>query len=144
MDMLEVPQLLQIPDPAHYDFNVCETADYLMTMLFQRSPAVLHAEFHDGVGRWFVRSWRTPQQTEECVASSENVDVFRIVLARFGAHYMDTQLYGGHTLRQLSQRGQCFTCRFFMSNDNWSGHWIRIYSKQLDEKALQRLMGVGR
>jgi len=130
MDILEVPELLEIPDPAPYDLNAKETADFLMTMLLRSQPGALHAEFRDDDGRWFVRSWKVlTQQTEECVARSEGNGAFRAVLARFGAHYMDGQLYGGHTFRQLSQRGQRFTCRFFMSNDNWSGHWIRVYAK---------------
>jgi len=129
MAPLEVPELLEIPDPAPYDLNARDIADYLMTMLIQREPGVLRAEFRDGDGRWHVRSWRTAEQTEDCVATSESLGTFRSVLARFGAHYMDGQLYGGHTFRQLIHRGQRYTCRFFMSNDNWSGHWIRVYAK---------------
>src|SRR5688572_27694695 len=97
MDLLEVPELLEIPDPAPYDLNAQQMADYLMTKLLQRQPAALEAEFRDGDGRWRVRSWRTPERTEECFATSENAGALRIALARFGAHYMDGQLYGGHT-----------------------------------------------
>jgi hypothetical protein len=50
------------------------------------------------------------------------------VLARFGYHYMSVQLYGGHTRRVVSQRGQKFACEIFMSNQGSSGFWIRVYA----------------
>jgi hypothetical protein len=124
MDILDIPKFLEIPDPAPYDENPVAVADYLMTMLFQRQPAMLHAEFRDGDGRWYVRT----AQQDECVAKSKSVGEFRSVLARFGAHFMDTQLYGGHTRRALTQKQQKFACRFFMSNDNATGYWIRVYA----------------
>jgi hypothetical protein len=124
MDILDIPELLEIPDPAPYDENPVAVADYLMTMLFQRQPAMLHAEFRDGDGHWFVQT----AQKDECIAKSKSVGEFRSVLARFGAHFMDTQLYGGHIRRALTQRQQKFICRFFMSNDNATGYWVRVYA----------------
>jgi hypothetical protein len=124
MDILDIPELLKIPDPAPYDENPVAVADYLLTMLFQRQPAMLHAEFRDGDGLWFVQT----AKKDECVAESKSVGEFRSVLARFGAHFMDTQLYGGHTRRALTQRQRKFACRFFMSNDNSTGYWIRVYA----------------
>jgi hypothetical protein len=53
MDSLDIPELLEIPDPAPYDVNPVATADFLMTTLLRKAPAMLHAEFHDGDGRWF-------------------------------------------------------------------------------------------
>ena len=124
MDILDIPELLEIPDPAPYDAKPTEIADFLMTMLFQRQPAMLHAEFRDGDARWFVQT----AQKDECIADSKHVSEFRAVLARFGAHFMDTQLYGGHTRRMITQRQRKFACRFFMSNDNATGYWIRVYA----------------
>ncbi len=124
MDILDIPVLLEIPDPAPYDANPSEIADYLLTMLFQRQPAMLHAEFRDGDGRWFVKT----AQKDERIAESKSVGEFRAVLARFGAHFMDLQVYGGHTRRQLTQQQRKFACRFFMSNDNATGYWIRVYA----------------
>jgi len=124
MDILDIPELPEIPDPAPYDENPVAVADYLMTALFRRQPAMLHAEFLDGDGRWFVQ----PAQGDECVAESRSAGEFRSVLARFGAHFMEGQVYGGHTRRILTQCGRKFSCRFFMSNDNSTGYWIRIYT----------------
>jgi len=124
MDIIGIPELLEIPNPAPYDENPVAVADYLMSMLFRHQPAMLHAEFRDGDGRWFVQT----AQKDECVAESKSVGEFRSVLARFGAHFMDTQLYGGHTRRSVIQKQQKFACRFFMSNDNATGYWIRVYA----------------
>jgi hypothetical protein len=124
MDILDITESLEIPNPAPYDANPSAIADYLMTMLFQRQPAMLHAEFRDGDGRWLVQS----AQKDECIANSKRLWEFRAVLARFGAHFMDTQLYGGHTRRMITQQQRKFACRFFMSNDNATGFWIRVYA----------------
>jgi hypothetical protein len=124
MNILEMPELLEMPDPAPYDENPIATADYLMTMLLKRQPAMLHAEFRDGDGRWLIQS----AHKDECIGESKRLGEFRSVLARFGAHYMDSQLYGGHIRRILIQHGLQFACRFFMSNDNSTGHWIRVYA----------------
>ena len=113
MDTLDIPELLEIPDPAPYDENPVAVADFLMTALLRRLPAMLHAEFRAGDGRWFVRD---SSQREECIAESKSVGEFRAVLARFGFHYMGVQLYGGHTRRAVSQGGQTFACEIFMSN----------------------------
>ena len=125
MEALDVPELFAIPDPAPYDMNPSEVVDFLMTALFQRLPATLHAEFRNGQGNWFVQSIHK----ENCVVEFKSVGYFRAVLARFGAHYMDRQLYGGHIRRVLTQGGRKISCCIFMSNDNWTGYWIRIYAR---------------
>jgi hypothetical protein len=125
MDILDIPELLEIPDPAPYDENPVTMADYLMTALLRRHPSLLHAEFHGGEGRWFVRD---SAQHDECVAESKSVGEFRAVLARFGAHYMSGQLYSGHARQSVEQQGRRFHCEFFMSNQGRTGYWIRVYA----------------
>ena len=136
MDNLDIPELFRIPDSTPDDANPSAIADYLMTMLFQRQPAMLHAEFRDGDGRWFVQSGQKDEcisgEMDECVAESKRLPEFRAVLARFGAHFMDLQLYGGHTRRTLTQHQRKFSCRFFMSNDNATGFWIRVYAHSIE------------
>ena len=73
MDILDIPELLKIPDPAPYDGNPVATADYLMTALLRRNPALLHAEFRGGDGRWFIRD---STQRDECVAQSKMSESF--------------------------------------------------------------------
>jgi hypothetical protein len=124
MDTLDIPELLEIPDPAPYDENPVATADFLMTALLRKQPAMLHAEFQDGDGSWFIRD---SARREECVAKSRHVGEFRAVLARFGYHYMDVQLYRGHASRFVTQRGQRFVCEIFMSNQGSTGFWIRVH-----------------
>ena len=125
MDILDIPELLEIPDPAPYDENPVTMADYLMTALLRRHPSLLHAEFRGGEGRWFVRD---SAQHDECVGESKSVGEFRAVLARFGAHYMSGQLYSGHARQSVGQQGRRFHCEFFMSNQGRTGYWIRVYA----------------
>ena len=125
MDILDIPELLEIPDPATYDENPVATADFLMTALLRKQPAMLHAEFQDGNGGWFIRD---AARREECVATSKTVREFRAVLARFGYHYVSVQLYAGHIQRAVTQNGQKFDCEIFMSNQGRTGFWIRVYA----------------
>lgn len=124
METLDIPELLEIPDPTPYDLNPAAVADFLMTALLRRSPAMLHAEFKGGDGRWFVRD---AERRDTCVTELKTVGEFRAVLARFGFHYMGVQLYGGHTRRNVTQNGRTYTCEIFMSNQGQTGFWIRVY-----------------
>jgi hypothetical protein len=65
---------------------------------------------------------------DESVAESKQVPEFRAILARFGAHFMEKQLHGGHTRLTVIQQQRKFACRFFMSNDSATGYWIRVYA----------------
>ena len=125
MDALDIPELPEIPDPAPYDENPVATADFLMTALLRKQPALLHAEFTEGNVRWLIRD---STQREECVAESKSRGEFRSVLARFGNHYMNVQLYSGHIQRAVSQNGKKFACEIFMSNQGRTGFWIRVYA----------------
>ena len=128
METLDIPELLEIPDPAPYDENPVAVADFLMTALLRRLPAMLHAEFEGGDGRWFVRD---AERRDTCVAESKTVGEFRAVLARFGSHYMGVQLYGGHTRRSVTQNGRTYACEIFMSNQGRTGFWIRVYAHEI-------------
>jgi len=121
MDTLDIPELLEIPDPHPYDENPVATADFLMTALLRKQPALLHAEFQGGDGRWFIRD---PAQREACVAESKTVGEFRAVLGRFGNH-MGGQLYGGYHRLSVTHQGRKFACEIFMSNQGRTGYWIR-------------------
>ena len=126
MDILEVPEVLELPRPAPNEGYPSATADYVMTALLRRQPAMLHAVFLDGCGRWLVQ---TSNDGDTLITESKGVGEFRAVLARFGAHYMDTQLYGGHVRRTISQARRKFACEIFMSNQGWTGFWIRVYAR---------------
>jgi|ERR1043166_5154059 hypothetical protein len=128
MDTLEIPELLEIPDPAPYDENPVATADFLMTALLRKQPAILHAEFRGGDGSWFLRD---AEQRDERITQSKTVGEFRAVLARFGHHYMSDQLYGGHARKTVAQGGRRFACEIFMSNQGWTGYWIRVYARPI-------------
>jgi len=126
MDIFNIPELLEIPDPAPDDENPAATTAFLMTALLRKNPAVLYADFRGGDGRWWVRD---SAQHEECVAESKGVGHFRSILARFGHCFMGDQLYGGHARLSVEQNGQKFACEIFMSNQGWTGYWIRVYAR---------------
>ena len=125
MEILDIPELHQDPRSESGDGNPVAAADYLMTKLLCRQPAMLHAEFRVGDGRWFVRD---STGGDICIAESKSVGEFRTVLARFGHHFMGSQLYGGHTRRTVSQNRRNFQCEIFMSNQGRTGYWIRVYA----------------
>lgn len=128
METLEIPEVIEMPNPSPYDADAVGTADFLMTTLLRKLPSMLHAEFQDGDGRWFIKD---AQRLETGVTQSKTVGEFRAVLARFGHHYMGGQLYGGHIRWKISQKGRNFFCEIFMSNQGMTGYWIRVYAREL-------------
>jgi len=127
-ETLDIPEVLEIPDPAPDDLDVIATADFLMTALLHRLPAMLHAEFQDGEGRWFIRN---AERNDTFITQLKTVGEFRALLARFGHHYMDGQLYGGHISRSTTQNGRKYACEIFMSNRGLAGYWIRVYAHEI-------------
>lgn len=122
--LLEVPERHEIPDPAACcDKTLVVTADFLMTALLRRSPAVLRAKWQGKEVRWLIEA---ADFDETCLYQSEMGGDFRGLLARFGHHYMDGQLYGGHIRRLLAQNARRYLCEFAMSNQAKTGFWIQI------------------
>ena len=131
METLDVPELLELPDPAPYDKNPVTFADYVLTSLFRKSPALLHAKYRskEETVTWFVRPRATEDSAEDSpIVASPSCGSFRAVLARFGHHYLGGQLYGGYAVRFLQQHGRVYRCYFYMSNGGQPGSWIRVYA----------------
>lgn len=122
METIEVPVVQEIPDPLPSEMYPISHADFVMTALLGRQPAKLHAEFQDGNARWLIKN---ASDNEECIKESKDLGEFRAILARFGYHYMNSQLYGGHIRRIVTQQGKKFYCEIFMSNQGSTGFWIR-------------------
>ena len=129
METLDVPELLEIPDPAPHDENPTAFVDFLLTTLFSHSPALLHAEYRHAEQSvtWFVRPRDDDKGAQDfSVAASPSLGSFRSVLARFGHHYMGGQLYRGFALRFLRQHDRVHRCLIHTSNMGQSGFWIRV------------------
>jgi hypothetical protein len=107
---------------------VVRTVDYLLTRLLHHEAGTLYADFRGDGGRWHVRGW-SPEASgaDEVVATIEPLSVFRMLLARFGSHYMSNQLYGGYRELRLSQQGRTHGFAIYMANDSWRGYWVRAY-----------------
>ena len=130
METIDVPELLEVPDPAPYDEGPVAFADYVLTRLFQHSPALLHAEFHspEETVTWFIRPQSGDETAQDLpIGVSLSRGHFRSVLARFGAYYMGGQLYHGFAMRLLRQRDAVYRCLIYTSNMGASGFWIRVY-----------------
>ena len=129
---LEVPEILAMANGLMSKGNVIDFADMMLTSLFGRAPAMLHAEYRpeNRMVTWFIR----PAQAGDgepglAVGVTEfSTGYFRAVLARFGHQYMNDQLYGGHKLCVLHQRSRAYRCHIYMSNNGQSGFWIKIYA----------------
>lgn len=122
---IEVPEVIEVSGT---EFDVVAYAHFLLTHLLRQNTALLHGQFQNGTGIWLLR--QRPKGTEGPdveIARLDSVGVFRVVLARFGYYYMGVQLYGGFARRVLTHRGRQYACSIYMSNDNWTGYWIRIY-----------------
>jgi hypothetical protein len=123
---IEVPELIKVSEAG---FDVIEYANFLLAHLLREDAALLHAQFQNGIAVWLLR--QRPKGTEGAeveIARMDSVGDFRVVLARFGYYYMAVQLYGGFARRVLTHRGRQYACSIYMSNDNWTGYWIRVYA----------------
>jgi hypothetical protein len=103
----------------------------VLTSLFGYDASVLCAEFSlkDEAISWRIEPLKEAIRTHEIeIAISPSLGSFRSVLARFGHHYLNDQLYGGYALRFLQQRGRVHRCHIYMSNNGQSGFWIRVYA----------------
>ncbi|MEJ0088265.1 MAG: hypothetical protein WDM80_00685 [Limisphaerales bacterium] len=131
MDKIEVPEVLELPKIGPNEESAVAFADLVLTTLFRHRNALLHAEYKNAETSvtWFItpRNAGTVQQ-DELIAISPSLGSFRSVLARFGHHYMDGQLYHGFTMRPLQQNGKIYRCLIYISNMGQSGFWIRVYS----------------
>lgn len=131
METLDVPELLELPDPAPFDESPVAFADFVLTKLFRHGSALLHAEYRHSEESvtWLIYP-RSGDETERdlLVAVSPSLGSFRSVLARFGHHYMGGQLYNGFAMRFLRQHDRTHQCLIYSSNMGESGFWIRVYA----------------
>src|SRR4051812_14034937 len=105
--IIEVPVVDELPETPPRRPDVVRTVDYLLSRLLRHEAGTLYADFRSDGGRWHVRGWtRESSGPDEVVATIEPLGVFRMLLARFGAHYMSGQFYGGYSELRLSQRGR--------------------------------------
>ena len=128
---IDVPEVRQLPELAQNEEDAVGFADMVLTRLFDYENALLCAEDKgtDSAVSWRIESRNVELPNKEIeVSNSPTLGSFRSVLARFGCHYMDRQLYGGYALRFLRQRGRVHRCHIYMSNNSQSGFWIRIYA----------------
>ena len=134
MEYLDVPEVRQLPELSANEENAVDFADMVLTSLLSYDNAVLFSEYapSDSSASWRIMPQHEAAQTHEIeVAISPSLGSFRSVLARFGHHYMEGQLYNGYALRFLRQQGRVHRCYIYMSNGGQPGFWIRIYAAVL-------------
>ena len=131
MEILDVPEVRQLPELLANEEDPVAFADMVLTSLFGYDNAHLYAEYNlaDPTVSWRIKPHNEVVITHDIeVAASPTLGSFRSVLARFGHHYMNGQLYNGYALRFLRQRGRVHRCYIYMSNGGQPGFWIRIYA----------------
>jgi hypothetical protein len=130
MPTFEVPEVDPQPVAVPHRPDAVAFADYLLTTLLRHENGLLHADFLRDNGLWLLRSGsRAVAGPDEVIAGSESLGVFRMVLARFGHHYMGGQLYGGFTEGAFIQGGRTRRFALYMANDQWRGYWLRVYTR---------------
>jgi hypothetical protein len=132
MEPIEVPLVTQLPELSGEGENPAAFADMILTTLLKYPSASLFAEYLPPESSV---SWTIDPHAEEFYlkniefACSPNLSSFRAVLSRFGSHYMGSQGSNGYALKHLRQGETHRECHFYLSNAEFSGYWIRIYTK---------------
>lgn len=118
----EVPRVMNLPA----DADVVAIADFLLTHLLQNAPASLIAEPPPSgpFGFSLKPDGSEPIEVYRCADAGE----FRAILARFGHHYLDGQLYGGFSQRILEQGNRRCVTLLYLSNNHSSGLWLRFHT----------------
>src|SRR5687767_3779764 len=127
--LIEVPVVDVLPVTSPRRLDVVRTVDYLLTRLLRHQAGTLYADFASDGGNWHVRGWTSEASGPDEVVATVEPGHFRPLLARFGAHYMGGQLYGGYSYLELSQRGRNHRFAIYMANDSWRGLWLKAYCK---------------
>jgi hypothetical protein len=107
-----------------------------LTHLLKNDARVLYADFGKYAGRWYVQ--KDLEETacpEDIVAEVPRRDLSRIILARFGSHYMGGQLYGGFVEGIFRQRGKSHYVAIYMANDARRGFWFRAFASAGEPEA---------
>jgi hypothetical protein len=136
MKILDVPELLVLPDPAPYSENPSAFSDLVLTKLFRYDAALLHAEYRHPVESisWFISPRSEPAGGDpiSLAAVSPSLGSFRSVLARFNVRFATTGIYGGFVMQFLRQNGRVHRCLIYTSNTGLSDYWIRVYAAVVD------------
>jgi hypothetical protein len=133
MDVLEVPEVRQLPELSGNEEDPSKFADMLLTSLLAHEEAVLYAEClqKEGSDSWVCWYLRPRDHGHDCpeveIGASPSLESFRAVLARFAHHYLGNPLDQGYASRFLRQRGRVHRCHIYLSNTGQSGFWIRVY-----------------
>lgn len=134
MDTIDVPAVFELPCLAPNEYDAVAFADLILTALLTHDAALLCADHshpisHESSAGWFIHPRIDGLYSAGMeIATSPHRSHFRAMLARFGAHYLGGQLYGGYALRFLKQLERVHRCHIYMSNNGQSGFWLKIYA----------------
>jgi len=139
------PEPLELPtiDKEPFPNAVVLYVDYMLNRLVSLCPANLTAENDwksDKPIPWFINALgndRPPMKAGEIPQR-----FFRTILARFGHHYLDDQLYGGYVKRIIAFQKSEYRLIFHMGNDGHSGNWIRVSARKAEDKTANTVSEV--
>ena len=126
---IDVPVVDRWPDFPPRHPPIPEICDYLLTRLLSDGARILYADYGTHAGRWYVKKQLDePPVATDLVAEVPDRSFFRMILARFGGHYLKGQLYGGYAEAFLKQREKAQFVAIYMGNDSRRGFWLRAFT----------------
>jgi hypothetical protein len=134
MDIIDIPEVTQLPELSGRAESPTEFADMVLTTFVRFDPAFLYAEYSaDGSADTSV-SWRIHPQAAGIVSRefeagiSPSLDSFRASLRYIGERYMGERgLRQGCAERLLRQGSVVRRCLLFLPCSEQAGFWIRAY-----------------
>lgn len=106
-------------------------ANHLFARLVIDSPAdidVRHPEVETDEVAWLLQ--KSSQEGPATVIATCPSTMFRAVLARIGAHFMEGQLYCGFASRVMRLGGHHARCFIYLGNCSDTGFWMKAYSRR--------------
>jgi hypothetical protein len=105
-------------------------ADYLLTRLLSDDARMLFADYGKHGGCWYVQKrMDEASSSNDLIVELPDRSFFRMVLARFGTHYLGGQIYGGFTEAFFRQREKVQFVTIYMGNDSCRGFWLRAFTR---------------
>jgi hypothetical protein len=127
---IDIPVVDRWPEFPPRHPPIADICDYLITRLLTSEARLLYADYGKHGGKWFVQKrLDDPPCTDDVVAEVPDKSFFRMILARFGSHHLEGQLYGGYVEAFYKQREKSQFVAIYMGNDTCRGFWLRAYTR---------------
>jgi hypothetical protein len=131
MSVIEISIVNDLPADLHVPRHVLP---FLLSRLLEHDEALLHAERRRDAASsvtWFVRQRSEGKEGDDRPIAQLPAGIFSSLITRIALPADVDYQRGGAGSMTLTQNGQRFECRVFLSRNRESGYWIRIYSRRI-------------